>query len=135
MSMLDLPDSVTFNFPTPILFGLGVRREIGSFLKEHGLSRPLIVTDEGIAPLPMLHDLKVLLEGDGLEPQVFSDMGGDGCTTTPRLPLARTGVAGGSTTGPRGVTVRRRGAPPPPREDAPPGRVCSISARPCSKAK
>ena len=65
MSMLDLPDSVTFNFPTPILFGLGVRREIGTFLKENGLSRPLIVTDEGIAPLPMLHDLKVLLEGDG----------------------------------------------------------------------
>ena len=77
MSMLDLPDSVTFNFPTPILFGLGVRREIGPFLKEHGLKRPLIVTDEGIAPLPMLRDLKVLLEGDGLEPQIFSDMGGN----------------------------------------------------------
>ena len=77
MSMLDLPDSVTFNFPTPILFGLGVRREIGPYLKENGMKRPLIVTDQGIAPLPMLHDLKVLLEGDGLEPQIFSDMGGN----------------------------------------------------------
>lgn len=106
MSMLDLPESVTFNFPTPIEFGLGVRRNIGPFLKANGVTKPLIVTDEGIASLPLIHDLKVLLEGDGLEPSVFSDMGGN-----PVKSHVTKGVAAYKSAGCDGIVAVGGGAP------------------------
>ena len=42
-----------FAFPTPILFGPGARREVAPHLRERGLSRPLVVTDRGLAALPV----------------------------------------------------------------------------------
>jgi alcohol dehydrogenase class IV len=42
-----------FAFPTPIHFGAGVRREIGPHLAAAGKRRPLVVTDRGLAALPV----------------------------------------------------------------------------------
>ena len=75
--MLTLPDKVSFSFPTAIDFGIGVRRGVAPMFKERGCKRPLIVTDAGLAKLPLIHDLEVLFSGDGLEPQVFSGIVGN----------------------------------------------------------
>ncbi len=42
-----------FSFPTRIHFGAGARRLAGPYLREAGIARPLIVTDKGVAGLPM----------------------------------------------------------------------------------
>ncbi|HLW11941.1 MAG TPA: iron-containing alcohol dehydrogenase [Casimicrobiaceae bacterium] len=51
-----------FAFPTSILFGAGARREVAGHLIAAGCSRPLVVTDRGVAALPIfgafLRDLK-----------------------------------------------------------------------------
>ena len=62
MSQLDV---MRFHFPTPIDFGVGARKKIIGELAERGLSKPLIVTDQGLAKLPLIHDYKVFLEGEG----------------------------------------------------------------------
>ena len=54
---------VKFAFPTPIHFGPGARKLVAEHLKEQGLARPLIVTDKGLAALPILHDFAESLEG------------------------------------------------------------------------
>jgi alcohol dehydrogenase class IV len=36
-----------FAFPTTIHFGPGARKLVGKHLQEHGLARPLVVTDKG----------------------------------------------------------------------------------------
>ena len=43
-----------FSFPTTIHFGPGARKLVAGHLREQGIKRPLIVTDRGIAPLPLL---------------------------------------------------------------------------------
>jgi alcohol dehydrogenase class IV len=65
----------TFNFPTPIHFGPGARLRIADHLKEHGLRRPLVVTDRGLAALPIFAEmLRSLSE---LEAAPFSGVGGN----------------------------------------------------------
>jgi alcohol dehydrogenase class IV len=64
-----------FSFPTQIHFGPGARRQIGAHLRGQGLRRPLVVTDRGVAGLPMFAELLGTL--DGLEAATFSDLGGN----------------------------------------------------------
>jgi alcohol dehydrogenase class IV len=64
-----------FAFPTAIHFGAGARKLVAEHLKSSGVKRPLIVTDRGIAPLPMLASF---LEGlTGLDVAVFSGIWGN----------------------------------------------------------
>lgn len=64
-----------FSFPTTIQFGAGARKLVAAHLQEQGVTRPLIVTDRGVAALPLLpafcDDLK------GLEVAVFSEVWGN----------------------------------------------------------
>ena len=48
-----------FSFPTTIHFGPGARKLVGSHLAERGLKRPLVVTDKGLAALPITAELMV----------------------------------------------------------------------------
>ena len=66
---------VTFAFPTTIRFGPGARRLVAEHLKGNGVRRPLIVTDRGIAPLPMLEAFIADLQG--LDVGVFSEIWGN----------------------------------------------------------
>jgi alcohol dehydrogenase class IV len=52
-----------FSFPTPIHFGPGARKQVADHLKAQGIQRPLIVTDKGIAALPLLDEFKSSLVG------------------------------------------------------------------------
>ena len=53
----------TFSFPTAIHFGPGVRRMVAEHLKQQGVKRPLIVTDKGLAALPILKEFGDMLTG------------------------------------------------------------------------
>jgi alcohol dehydrogenase class IV len=64
-----------FSFPTTIHFGPGARRLVADHLKAQGVRRPLVVTDRGIAPLPLLADFVGTLSG--LAPTVYSGISGN----------------------------------------------------------
>ena len=64
-----------FAFPTAIHFGVGARKLVAEHLSAQGLERPLVVTDRGIAPLPLLQ--KFVRDLHGLEVAVFSDIWGN----------------------------------------------------------
>jgi alcohol dehydrogenase class IV len=52
-----------FSFPTLIHFGPGARRLLCPHLEEQGLRRPLLVTDRGLAALPIYQEILGLLGG------------------------------------------------------------------------
>lgn len=64
----------TYNFPTRIRFGKDVIRELGPFLKEQGIARPLIVTDPGLAALPVFKAIVDDLKATGLDAEVYSGL-------------------------------------------------------------
>ena len=64
-----------FSFPTTIHFGAGARRLVADHLKMQGIKRPLLVTDRGIAALPLLPALVADLAG--LQVAVFSEVFGN----------------------------------------------------------
>ena len=65
----------TFSFPTQIHFGPGARKLVAEYLLAAGVQRPLIVTDQGIADLPILAEFRSWLAG--LEVAVFSGVQGN----------------------------------------------------------
>lgn len=66
-----------FSFPTTIHFGPGARALLGPHLLGLGLRRPLIVTDRGLAALPLLADLRAEMEAVGLQPHVYGGVFGN----------------------------------------------------------
>jgi len=65
-----------FGFPTTIHFGPGARKLVGDHLREVGVKRPLIVTDKGLAALPVMAEFRNAL-GSGLDVAVFSGVYGN----------------------------------------------------------
>jgi alcohol dehydrogenase class IV len=65
----------TFNFPTRIHFGPGARLRIGADLQAQGLKRPLVVTDRGLAALPVFAELLASLSP--LDAAPFSGVAGN----------------------------------------------------------
>lgn len=63
-----------WNFPTSIRFGAGRIRELADACKAVGLRRPLLVTDPGLAKLPMVSSATLSLRKAGIEVAVFSDV-------------------------------------------------------------
>ena len=66
-----------FSFPTTIHFGAGARKLAGPHLQEQGLKRPLLVTDKGLATLPLIAALKADLEAAGLGVTVYGGVFGN----------------------------------------------------------
>src|SRR5204863_8282784 len=60
---------------TPIHFGPGARALVAEHLRVQGVERPLIVTDRGIAPLPLL--AKFVDGMKGLDVAVYSEIWGN----------------------------------------------------------
>jgi alcohol dehydrogenase class IV len=65
-----------FSFPTTIHFGAGSSRLVGAHLRERGIKRPLIVTDKGLAALPVLGEFRAAL-GDGLALETYAGVAGN----------------------------------------------------------
>jgi alcohol dehydrogenase class IV len=64
-----------FSFPTEIHFGPGARLQMRAHLQAHGLKRPLVVTDRGLAALPVFTELVASLSP--LEAATFSGVAGN----------------------------------------------------------
>ena len=64
-----------FAFPTTIHFGAGARKLVAEHLARQGVKRPLVVTDRGIAALPLL--AQFVGELKGLDVGVYSGIHGN----------------------------------------------------------
>ncbi len=64
-----------FSFPTTIHFGAGARKLVAKHLADQGIERPLLVTDRGIAALPLLKAF--LADLPPLDVAVFSGVWGN----------------------------------------------------------
>jgi alcohol dehydrogenase class IV len=63
-----------WNYPTLIRFGAGRISELADGCKSLGITRPLLVTDPGLAKLPMISAAVALCRKEGLPCEVFSDV-------------------------------------------------------------
>lgn len=63
-----------FNYPTRIIFGQGVLADLADELKALGASRPLLVTDGGLAKTEIPERTMAVLRAGGLQPVLFSDI-------------------------------------------------------------
>jgi len=63
-----------WNYPTSIRFGVGRISELAEACKELGMSNPLLITDPGIAALPMVDEAMQSCISAGLNCAVFSDI-------------------------------------------------------------
>lgn len=77
-----------FSFPTTIFFGAGARRLAGPHLCELGFKRALVVTDRGLAALPLVAELQAELEAAGLVVALYAGVWGN-----PTEPQAMAGAA------------------------------------------
>ena len=70
------PESLTgnWNYPTSVRFGPGRLVELSAVCTELGLKRPLLVTDPGLAALPLVQDVVDACGKQGLDIAVFSDV-------------------------------------------------------------
>src|SRR4051794_30792155 len=66
-----------FSFPTAIHFGAGARKLVPDHLRENGVKRPLIVTDQGMAALPITKAFETALRDGGLGVGLFSGVVGN----------------------------------------------------------
>ncbi|MGB6085653.1 iron-containing alcohol dehydrogenase [Parvibaculum sp.] len=74
--MIDNYSSITgnWNFPTKIRFGAGRIKELADACAAAGINRPLLVTDPGLKPLPMIAEALALLEKSNIPPALFTDV-------------------------------------------------------------
>jgi alcohol dehydrogenase class IV len=66
-----------FSFPTLIHFGPGVRSQLKAFLTAKGFKRPLVVTDRGLASLPIFQNIMADLGAEPLQVAAFPGVWGN----------------------------------------------------------
>ena len=63
-----------WNYPTAVKFGAGRIAELPEALKTAGIRKPLLVTDAGLAPLPVTQNTLALLKAAGIEAGLFAEV-------------------------------------------------------------
>lgn len=63
-----------WSYPTAIKFGVGRIKELGDACKNSGIHSPLLVTDKGLADLPVTNNALDVLDAAGLGRALFSDV-------------------------------------------------------------
>ncbi len=71
---MDWNKRYNYNFPTLVRFGAGVIDELGAYLKQNNLKRPLIVTDAGLASLDVFKKVISQLESQGISAAIFTEI-------------------------------------------------------------
>ena len=66
--------TANWSYPTAIRFGAGRIKELADACAECGISKPLLVTDKGLASLPITQDTLDLMSAAGLGRAVFSEV-------------------------------------------------------------
>ena len=69
--------TATWNYPTRMLVGPGRIAELAAACRDCGLTKPLVVTDRGLAENPMITAALAALRGAGLGAGLFSDVAGN----------------------------------------------------------
>ena len=69
--------SGNWNYPTKMIVGPGSISELADTCRSQGMARPLLITDPGIAALPMIADAVAANEAAGLPTGLFSDVKGN----------------------------------------------------------
>src|SRR5687768_3467163 len=64
----------SWSYPTSVRFGAGRIAELGDACRAAGIARPLLVTDAGLAKLPITERALGLLREAGLDVRMFSDV-------------------------------------------------------------
>jgi alcohol dehydrogenase len=72
-----MTQTANWNYPTKVRFGAGRIRELADACKSLGIKRPLLVTDPGLAKLPMVASAVDQCRAAGLEIDVFSNIKGN----------------------------------------------------------
>ncbi len=63
-----------YNFPTTIRFGAGSSTELGDYLLQHDLKRPLIVTDPTVSQLGFMRQIRENIQKKNISVEVFHDI-------------------------------------------------------------
>lgn len=63
-----------WTYPTPIRFGAGRLQELPEACSEAGINRPLLVTDRGLADLPITRAALDVMEASGLACRLFAEV-------------------------------------------------------------
>ena len=66
--------NVNWNYPTQVLVGAGRLQELPELCVQHGMQNPLLVTDPGLASLPMVAEALALCRAAGLSVGSFSQI-------------------------------------------------------------
>ena len=66
--------TANWSYPTSIRFGLGRINELANACLAAGIKRPLLVTDRGLAQMPITHNALDLLEAAGMGRSLFADV-------------------------------------------------------------
>ena len=69
---MDFRNSADWTFPVPIYYGPERINEVSALCKNHGIKRPLVVTDNGSADLVIIKNLISQLNLSGLKCDLFS---------------------------------------------------------------
>lgn len=68
---------VNWNYPTDIRVGAGRLEELAEACRQLGMQSPLLITDPGLAALPLVEDALAVCRGAGLECGLFADIQGN----------------------------------------------------------
>lgn len=63
-----------WNYPTAIRFGAGRIKELPAICEEFNIKNPLVVTDAGLSKLPIMTQIRDILEQAKITYSVFSDV-------------------------------------------------------------
>ncbi len=63
-----------WSYPTAIRFGAGCLSDLAGACREIGISRPLLITDAGLAALPLVTDTVAALRDAGLQAGLYHDV-------------------------------------------------------------
>src|SRR5689334_2660349 len=66
--------ATTWNYPTVVRFGAGASRELPAACAAAGIARPLVVTDPGLARLPVVDRVMGLLHERGAAARLFAEV-------------------------------------------------------------
>jgi alcohol dehydrogenase class IV len=66
--------TANWSYPTSIKFGAGRIKELADHCKALGIKKPLLVTDRGLAPMPITQNALDILEAAGLSRALFADV-------------------------------------------------------------
>lgn len=66
-----------FNYPTEIQYGPGARKDIAKTLKARGYKKPMIVTDKGLAALPLIAEFQEIFKAEGIPAGLYSGVYGN----------------------------------------------------------